>query len=474
MQQVSVSDVTMKIASASTEHALSFKEKIEISRLLDRLNVSVVELSPIENERIDSLLVKSVSTAVKQATLAVPVGQKLSGVELTWAALKEAAHPRLQVKAATSPAQMEYFWHKKPAQMLQAVGELVAACKALCADVELIAGDATRAEESFLYDLIRVAVEQGATTVTLCDDEGVLLPEEFAAFLTKVRGEVPEMRNVRMGAMCSDALSMGVAGALAALRCGADEIKTASCVGDAPMLSQCASALAARGDSLGLSCDLRMTEIRRVTSQIEWMCSTGRGQNSPFDSGVRSLSESSAIALSANDERAAVLKAVKQLGYDLSDEDGVKVYEAFRRIAEKKQTVSARELDTIVASAALQVPPAYRLASYVATCGNTISACCHMKLQKNDETLEGVSLGDGPIDAAFLAIEQIVGHHYELDDFQIQAVTEGREAMGESIVRLRSKGKLYSGRGISTDIVGSGIMAYINALNKIVYEEAEA
>ena len=96
-----------------------------------------------------------------------------------------------------------------------------------------------------------------------------------------------------------------------------------------------------------------------------------------------------------------------------------------------------------------------------------------MRLKKGDEVLEGVCLGDGPIDAAFLAIESITGRHYELDDFQIQAVTEGREAMGQTIVRLRWEGKLYSGRGISTDIVGASIQAYLSALNKIVYEEEE-
>ena len=94
-----------------------------------------------------------------------------------------------------------------------------------------------------------------------------------------------------------------------------------------------------------------------------------------------------------------------------------------------------------------------------------------MKLLKNGTPMEGVCLGDGPIDAAFLAIEQILGHHYELDDFQVQSVTEGKEALGSAIVRLRSNGKLYSGNGISTDIVAASIRAYINALNKIVFEE---
>ena len=154
--------------------------------------------------------------------------------------------------------------------------------------------------------------------------------------------------------------------------------------------------------------------------------------------------------------------------------EGYKVYEAFKVIADKKEKVGAKELDAIVASAAMQVPPTYVLESYVVNAGNIISATAHLKLKKGDKVQEGVSLGDGPIDAAFLAIEQITGQHYELDDFQIQSVTEGREAMGQTVVKLRSEGKVYSGRGISTDIVGASIHAYLSALNKIVYEEDNA
>ena len=165
------------------------------------------------------------------------------------------------------------------------------------------------------------------------------------------------------------------------------------------------------------------------------------------------------------------MKVAARLGYDLSEEDGAKVYEAFKVIASKKEKVSAKEMDAIVASAAMQVPPTYKMDSYVVTSGNTISATAQLKLYKNEKVMEGVALGDGPIDAAFRAVEQITGQHFELDDFQIQAVTEGREAMGQTVVKLRSGGKVYSGRGISTDIVGASIHAYINALNKIVYEE---
>ena len=165
-----------------------------------------------------------------------------------------------------------------------------------------------------------------------------------------------------------------------------------------------------------------------------------------------------------------VSAAVEKLGYDLSEDDIKNVYAAFVKTAAKKD-ITERDLDAIVASEALQVPPTYKIESFVANIGNVITPMAHIKLIKNGEELSGYNVGDGPIDAAFRAIEQIVGHHFELDDFQIQAVTRGREALGSAIVKLRSNGKLYSGRGLSTDIVDASINAYINALNKICFEE---
>ena len=181
---------------------------------------------------------------------------------------------------------------------------------------------------------------------------------------------------------------------------------------------------------------------------------------------MRSTKYSAAIRSTVS----TVSAAVRKLGYDLSEEDDERVFEAFRRVAAKKP-VGAKELDAIVASSALQVPATYKLISYVINSGNVITASAHIELEKDGEKLSGIALGDGPIDAAFLAVEKILGHHFELDDFQIQAVTEGREAMGSALVKLRDNGKLYSGNGISTDIIGAAVRAYINALNKIVYGE---
>ena len=470
MNKIRISDVTMK--QSAQDFSLSFREKIELAKLLDQLGVDVIELEPIVQPKIDSLRVKSVAAAVRDGIVAVPVALNAESVTLTWNALREAKKARLQVCAAVSPVQMEYLFHKKPDAMLVSIRETVAECVRLCADTEFIADDATRSDPAFLYEAVRTAIGAGAKTVTICDTAGAMLPNEFTAFIRELYATVPELKEVTLGVSCSDQLSMADSCAFAAIRYGAGEIKAAAYRLDNVSLPNVAKVLGAKGEYYNAACSVRTTSMKRITDRIAWMCRTGRSDTSPFDNGVRE--DTGSIYLTAHDDLTAVLKVAASLGYDLSEEDGASVYTAFREIAAKKERVTARELDAIVASAAMQVPPAYTLDSFVVTAGNTIPATASLRLSRDGKMLSGVSLGDGPIDAAFLAIEQITGHHYELDDFQIQSVTEGREAMGQTIVKLRSAGKVYSGQGISTDIIGSGILAYLSALNKIVYEEETA
>ena len=470
MNRIKISDVTMKQPAQAQN--LSFREKIELAKLLDKLDVSVIELEGIRSPKIDSLRIKSIASAVQSGIVAVPVQMEKTSVEETWNALRSAKHPRLQVCAPVSSVQMEYLYHKKPEAMLQSVCDTLVACKALCRDVEFVADDATRSDPVFLAQVLTAAIEKGADTVTVCDTAGTMMPEEFTAFLKGLYEAVPALKDVCLGVSCSNELSMADACVIAAACQGAGEIKTAAYPVNTASLSNVSRIIATRGDSFDATCSVRVTQLKRTISQITWMCQTGRSKNSPFVGGVQE--EDTGIYLTAHDDLSGVLKAVERMGYDLSEEDGIKVYEAFQTIAAKKEKVSTKELDAIVASAAMQVPATYVLDTYVITAGNTISATAHLKLRKTDVPMEGVCIGDGPIDAAFLAIESITGCHYELDDFQIQEVTEGREAMGQTVVKLRSGGKLYSGKGISTDIVGASIHAYISALNKIVYEEETA
>ena len=465
MNTIKLSDVTMK--QVADGFSLSFKEKIELAKLLDKLGVSVIELEGIENARIDNLRIKSIAAAVSGSVIAVPVQLTPDSPKQVWSALQQAKNPRLQVEGAVSAVQMEYLFHKKPDTMLAAVVDTVSACKALCADVEFLADDATRADPEFLARIVKAVIAAGATTVTVCDTAGAMLPGEFARFMQGLYEAIPELKSVNVGVSCCNALSMADACAIASVGEGVTELKASAYPIDTASIANLAKILSARGDSMGVAGTVQMTQLSRIIDRVCQICQTGKTKGT----AMSAAQAETGIYLTQHDDIAAMTKAAEQLGYDLSEDDCVKVYDAFQRIAAKKEQVSSKELDAIIASAALQVPPTYKLDTFVITSGNTISSTAHIRLMKNDKLLEGVSMGDGPIDAAFVAIESITGCHYELDDFQLQAVTEGREAMGQTVVKLRSGGKVYSGKGISTDIVAAGIHAYLSALNKIVYEE---
>ena len=465
MRKIVISDATMK--QASENFRLTFKEKIELSKLLDRLGVDYIELEGIKNDRTDSLQIKSIATAVTESGIAVPVELSAESVEKTWAALRCAKRPRLQIYAPASSVQIEYLCHTKPAAMLAAVEETVKCASTHCADVEFIAGDATRSEDDFLAELIGTAIKAGATTVTLCDTAGTMLPEELAEFVSDKLAKIEGLSGVTLGISSANTISMADASAIAAIKAGATQICAASYPISSASVANIAHILAAKGESLGADCNVRTTSLVRLTEQIHRLCQSGKGKSPTHfvkDGGEE-------LSLTSGDSFDGVCAAISELGYDLSEEDLHRVYGAFLQIAEKKERVSQRELDAIVASSAMQVPSTYKLDTYLVSTGNTVSATAHIKLSKNGESFEGVYIGDGPIDAAFQAIEKITGCHYELDDFQIQAVTEGREAMGQTVVKLRAGGRVFSGRGISTDIVGAGIQAYLSALNKIAYEE---
>jgi 2-isopropylmalate synthase len=287
------------------------------------------------------------------------------------------------------------------------------------------------------------------------------MPDDFARFAKYI----VETSGVDTGVDCSDKNGLAVAEAIMAVREGVSLVKT-SIGGYAVPFETFLDMVKNCGNDYGFTSGINYTEMHRILGQIGWICSDKKAEKTVAQSSV----EESGIRLDAKDDITAVSAAVAKLGYDLSDEDNKRVHEEVCRVAEKR-SVGAKELDAIVATVALQVPDSYKIENYVINNGNNINASAQITLSKEGKSLTGVAIGDGPIDAAFVAIEQIIGHRYELDDFQIQSITEGKEAVGSALVKLRFEGKLYSGNGISTDIIGASIRAYISAVNKIVYEE---
>ena len=458
MNRIQIADTTL-CPQGST---YSFKEKLEIARQLEKLHVDIIELPEITGGKTDTLLVRTISSFVKESILSVAAGSTAQSIEDAAAALNGAANARIRIELPLSPVGMEYTAHKKPAAMLDWIAKAVAAACEKCADVEFCAVDATRADADYLKKAIVAALEAGAKTVSVCDSTGEMLPDDFAAFAANVMQNV----SVPVAVKCDNKNGLAAAQAILAVRGGVACVKT-DVQGVTVPLESFSTMVKNCGNTYGFESLIRYTQLHRIIKQINRITDNAKETSSVAVSGI----DEAGIRLDAKDDKDAVITAAAKLGYDLSDDDQVKVYEEFLRVAEKKN-VGAKELDAIIASVALQVPATYKLDTYVINASNVLSASAQITLMRDDKAQQGIATGDGPIDAAFRAIEQILGQHFEVDDFQIQSVTEGRGAMGSALVKLRSNGKLYSGNGISTDIIGASIRAYVSAVNKIVYEEA--
>lgn len=455
MKKIYVSDISIR-AYFEQKSALSFRDRLNVAELLDLSDVDCVELPAIINTKEDSVVCRTIASAMKGARVAIDAGDTDESLEAAYSCVKETSSPCIQVIFPVSTVQMEYTYHLKSQKMLEKIADTCKKASAYGCEVEFVARDASRAESGFVSECARVIKENGASAITICDDSGVYFPEDMAAAVKEIKSNC----DIKVYVCPSDALHLGAACAVEAVKAGADGIKT-SVTGEYLSADTLANVFRVKGEDLDAEVSLDVTAIRNNINKIS------SGASAPVAPAV----EAEAAEFNGDSTIADISKAVADLGYELSDADNGKVFEEFKRVIAKKNAIGKRELEAIVASSAMQVPSTYHVVSYVINSGNIITATANVILEKDGEVLTGVSTGDGPIDAAFHAIEGIIGHRYELDDFQIQSVTKGRESLGSALIRLRANSKLYSGNGVSTDIIGACVRAYVNALNKIVYEE---
>lgn len=462
MKKINITDITLKKLLEDREFSLLFREKSAIANCADIIGVDAIELPPVKSLREDTIIYKTIAQNVKNATLSIPVGFTCEEVANAWECVKDAKNPRLQIELPVSTIQMEYTYHLKQAKMLEKIGQLIECAKSYCDEVEFSALDATRADYDFLICAVKEAQEKGAKLINLCDDAGVSTPDEIA-LLTKM---IKENVSIPVYIQVSDRINMAVASGISAVVNGADGLKCAMVGKNVLKTGDISDAI--KTCSVKIDADISL-DTTRIHSTIDDIVS---GINSTVGENTADITERKKILLDSDSTIAQVAQAASVLGYELSDSDIGNVLKALKPICDQKGAVGAKEFEALIASSAMQAPSTFHFESYTTTCSNVSNSMSRVTLKCNDEIICGVSAGDGPIDSAFNAIEQCIGHHYELDDFQIQAVTKGKEALGSALVKLRNNGKLYSGNGTSNDIVAASIRAYINALNKIVFEEA--
>jgi len=480
---------------------MNIKEKIEMARQLEALGVDVIEAGFAAASQGDFNAVRAIAKELQSASVASLARALEKDIDSAWEAVKYAKHPRIHVFIATSDIHMEYKLKKTRDEVVQQTRDMVAYAKKYCDDVEFSAEDATRSDPGFLGRVFETAIEAGATVLNVPDTVGYTTPEEFVTLISYLKAHVKGIENVRLSVHCHDDLGLAVANSLAAIKAGVDQVEcTVNGIGERAgnaALEEIVMNLKTRADYYGAACSVDSTQIykssRLLTSITGVKVQPNKsivGENAfAHEAGIHQhgvlankqtyeIMDPASVGLAENkmvlgkhSGRHAFNDRVHDLGFSVDRDLSNLLFKRFKDLADKKKTVSDRDIEALVRSIlAQEIPKAYTLERYVINSGNTITPSSSITLIKtNGERAEKVAIGFGPVDASFNAINKIVRRPIRLDEYSIDAVTEGRDAQGEVSVKINSKGESAKGYGLSTDVIEASILAYINAINNLIY-----
>ena len=502
--RVIIFDTTLRDGEQSPGMSMNLKEKIEMAKQLERMGVDVIEAGFASSSKGDFSSVKTIAETIKNCTIASLARASANDIDTAWEAIKEAASPRIHLFLATSDLHLEYKLKMSRDEVLEAVAEMVKRAAGYCSDVQFSAEDATRSDMDFLEKVVRSAIANGATTINLPDTVGYTTPDEHEAFFREIIKRVPEMEGVVASSHCHDDLGLAVANSLAAIRGGARQVEcTVNGIGERAgnaALEEIVMALYVRRNQFDIKTNVDTKEIVRSSSMLSRITGIKVQPNKAIvgenafaheagihQHGVLAKAETYEImtpasvglkennlVLGKHSGKHAFQDRVNELGYTLSKEELAIAFNRFKKLADNKRRVYDKDIEAIVAKESVQVPKTYTLVNYVISSGNIITSTATVSMAKEGEQFERVAIGSGPIDASFKAINKIIGQHLELEDYKIDAISEGEDAQGDArVVVLNESGRKFLGRGLSTDIIEASIMAYINAVNKMLYQERE-
>ncbi len=477
------------------------KEKLEIAKQLAKLGVDIIEAGfPIASKG-DLEAVQLVAREVKGPTICALARSNTKDIDRAAEALKPASKSRIHVFLATSKIHMRYKLRKAESEILRQAVKAVRYARTFCDDVEFSPEDASRSVPAFLYQVLEAVIAAGAGTVNIPDTVGYTTPHEFGQLIEGIREQVPNINEAIVSVHCHNDLGLAVANSLEAVRHGARQIEcTVNGIGERAgnaSVEEVVMSLRTRHDVYaGLWTGINSQEIMRASRLVSKL--TGMvvqpnkaivGSNAfRHEAGIHQdgiLKErttyeimrpedvglgGSQLVLGKHSGRHALSARLKDLGYQLSKNDFKRVLERFNELSDKKKEVYDEDLQTIVEDEILDVPETYHLEYLHTTSGSQTMPTATLKLRKGKVLLEDAACGDGPVDACYNTIDRITGMKCELLEYDLHAVTGGKDALGEVVVRLKSGGRIVSGRGASTDIIQASAKAYVNALNRLAYK----
>lgn len=501
-KRIIIFDTTLRDGEQSPGCSMHLSEKLDIAEALEKLGVDVIEAGFPASSEGEFKAVQAIAGVLKKTSVAALCRCKKEDIDRAYDAIKDAVKPRLHVFIATSPVHLEHKLHLSRERALEMIEESTRYARSLCADVEFSFEDASRTDLDFLAKATETAIGAGASTINIPDTVGYRTPQEMADTVTYLLNNAKGAKDAVISVHCHDDLGLAVANSLASVEAGAGQIEcTVNGIGERAgnaAMEEIVMALKTRRDRYGAVTGVDTTRIFPTSKLVSSVIGVKIAPNKAIvganafrhasgihqhgvleDKSTYEIMNPKDIGLTENElllgkhsGKHAFLDMVEEMGYTLTPEQTEAFFAKYKEIADRKKEVSRTDIEALLAGTKRRTVKRiytlndYDVTSYKGSASATVSLVADGKVHTERMT------GDGPVDAGFKAIASLTGQNFKLVDYQIHSVTEGKDALGEAIVKLTNKNdKMLTGKGVSTDILEASLIAYVNATNKLLQED---
>lgn len=496
--RVFIFDTSLRDGEQAPGCSMTLREKLRVAAALRELKVDVIEAGFPAASPGDFDAVQAIAGEIDGPIICGLARCNPTDIERVWNAVRSADRHRIHVFVATSEIHREHKLHMAKEEIIKSAVSAVEMAKAHCDDVEFSPEDASRTELAYLADVVTAVIEAGATTVNIPDTVGYTVPDEFAELFRYLKQHVPGIDDIVLSVHCHDDLGMAVANSLAAVGAGARQIEcTINGIGERAgncSLEEVVMALKTRAEFFGVGTGIdtrKLYPTSRLVASITGMHIPRNkavvGENAfaheagihqhgmlknaatyeimlPEDVGI----SQSNLVLGKHSGRHAFRERARQLGFELDDDELNRAFTDFKSLADRKKELFDADLEAIIMNTGTGIQGPWQLDELNITAGTGKIAAAAVRLSHADgQTVSEASVGDGPVEAAFKAIERAAGVSADLKNFEVRSVTVGEDAQGEVTVTVEYNGQSYRGHGISTDIVEAGARAYLEVINRI-------
>ena len=507
-EKVEIFDTTLRDGEQAAGTRLGAREKVEIARQLVRLNVDIIEAGFPASSPEDFEAVRLISENVEGPVICGLTRARKEDIDVAQKALAKAKRARIHTGIGVSEVHIVGKFAddkygktigEKQATILKMGVEAVKHAAQFVDDIEFYAEDSGRADRAFLYEILEAVIDAGATVLNIPDTTGYAMPEQWGALMRDIRANVPNIDKAIISCHCHDDLGLAVANSLAGVKNGARQVEgTINGVGERAgnaAIEEVVMAIHTRRDFFDdVETGINTREFSRTSRMVADMLGTPVAANKAIvgrnafahSSGIHvdgflkkretyeimrpetiGLAESR-VVLTARTGRHGLRHRLEDIGYTLSKEELEKTYERFLAVADKKKEVFDEDLAAIISDEIHLVERIYHLEYLHVASGTGTLPTASVKMKIKDEIKQAAACGDGPVDAAYEAIREATGLSPKLENYSIRAITGGKEALGEATVRITEDGRIFTGRGISTDIIEASAKAYVDAINRMV------